>query len=200
MRGMYNPIMSKSRWDTPTSTIPTLYSSSGSSASGAPSVRSWPFILATPRWPRLDSRPSRPERARNEFHGILARAKQKKVDVYLDVGELAYPQNLFPEMRDPDQDGFWNFVGDRAEEILGALPDVAGLIVYLDETQHKIYDLDGGQPVEDYIFRLLKVYLAACSQHHKRLIVSTFTNYYPSVCRRWCVPSVEFRLRITFSS
>lgn len=122
------------------------------------------------------------ERLQSYFRTLVSRAKAKGIDTYLMTGELVYPDALFqryPATRDPDHDAFWKFEADRVNEVLTALPNLAGFIIYLDEVPHKIYELQGGWPVRDYIVRLISAYLEVCRAHGKRLLVCTFTNYYP---------------------
>lgn len=122
------------------------------------------------------------EKLRAYFRTLITRAKAKGINTYLMTGELVYPPDLFeryPMMRDPDQDAFWRFEGDRVNEVLTALPNLAGFVLYLAETPHKIYELQGGQPVQNYIVRLISTYLEVCKAHHKRLLICTMVNYYP---------------------
>lgn len=150
---------------------------------------SWPTILEDlslhdryTKVAKMGTAREQAEKLRTYFRGLIARAKLKSVDIYLMTGELVYPENLFeqyPGMRDPDRDALWKFLGDRAEEVLAVLPDLGGFVIYLDEVPHKIYELQGGQPVESCITRLLSTYLRICAARNKRLLVSTFTNYYP---------------------
>ncbi len=140
------------------------------------------FHDAYPKLAKAGAARARAERVRAELGVAVRKTVEAKLDFYLMLGEFDYPDNLFqqyPEMRDPDKDAFWNFIASRVDEVLAALPDVAGLIVYLDEAPHKIYELQGNRPAEDYIGRLLSIYLQACSARHKHFIISSFTNYYP---------------------
>lgn len=122
------------------------------------------------------------EKLRAYFRTLTSRTKAKGIRTYLMTGELVYPRNLveqYPAMRDPDQDAFWKFEEDRVNEVLTALPDLDGFVIYFAETPHKIYELQGGQSVERYIDRLISTYLKVCEAHHKLLIVCTMVNYYP---------------------
>lgn len=135
-----------------------------------------------PRIAKTGAARANAEKLRAYFRTLTSRTKAEGISTYLMTGELVYPRELFeqyPAMRDPDQDAFWKFEKDRANEVLTALPDLDGFIVYFAETPHKIYELQGGQRVENYIAHLISAYLEVCEAHHKRLIICTMVNYYP---------------------
>lgn len=123
------------------------------------------------------------EKVRAEYRSYAQKSKAAHLAFYLNVGEMVYPKDLFekyPEMRDPDKDAIWQFIESRAEEAFTAIPEMEGMILGLDDqVAHEVYDLQGRQSVEDYIVRLLTVYLKVCEAQNKQLLVSTLTNYYP---------------------
>jgi hypothetical protein len=120
------------------------------------------------------------EKLRANITGILRQAKNQNIEVYLMGTELSFPPGMlqaYPEVADTSSPLLWRFVEERLEEVLRALPDAAGVVLYTDESSdlimYELKKIDQGATLK----KLLEVYHNVCRRNGRRLIVSTFANY-----------------------
>ncbi len=120
------------------------------------------------------------EKLRSNIKAILRRGKNQNIDVYLMGTELSFPPGMlqaYPEAADINNPFLWRFLETRLEEVLRALPDAAGIVLYTDEPSdlivYELKDIDRGATLK----KLLEVYHNVCRRNGRRLIVSTFVNY-----------------------
>ncbi len=122
------------------------------------------------------------EKLRANINGLISQAKKQNVSVFLMGTELSFPPGMlqaYPEAADINSPFLWRFLESRLEEVLRALPDAAGVVLYTDESSDLIlYELKG-MDHRAALRKLLEVYQNVCSRNGKRLIVSTFVNYNP---------------------
>jgi hypothetical protein len=120
------------------------------------------------------------EKLRTNINGLISQAKKQNVNVYLMGTELSFPLGMlqaYPEAADINSPFLWHFLESRLEEVLRALPDAAGVVLYTDESSDLVlYELKGIDH-RGALRKLLEVYQSVCSRNGKRLIVSTFVNY-----------------------
>ena len=94
--------------------------------------------------------------------------------------EFSFPPGMlraYPEAANADSEFLWRFLEIRLEEVLRAMPDAAGVVLYTDEPNDLIlYELKGVDH-HKVLKRLLNLYLDVCRRNGRRLIVTTFVNY-----------------------
>lgn len=120
------------------------------------------------------------EKLRANIAAILKEAKEKHIDAYLMESELSFPPGMlkaYPEASDVNSPFLWKFLESRLEEVLHALPDAAGIVLYTDEPNdlilYELKDIDRRAALK----KLLEVYHQVCRRNGRRLIVSTFVDY-----------------------
>ncbi len=120
------------------------------------------------------------KKLRSNINTVLALAKSQDIEVYLMGTELSFPPGMleaYPEVADTTSPFLWRFLETRLEEVLHALPNAAGIVLYTDESNdlilYEMKRIDRGAAFK----KLLEVYHNVCRRNGRRLIVSTFVNY-----------------------
>jgi hypothetical protein len=120
------------------------------------------------------------EKLRSNIDGIIKEAKFQGIDVYLMGTEFSFPPGMlsaYPEAANANSEFLWHFLETRLEEVLRALPEAAGVVLYTDEPSDLIlYELKGVDH-RTALKRLLNLYLDVCRRNNRRFIVTTFVNY-----------------------
>jgi hypothetical protein len=111
---------------------------------------------------------------------ILKEARGRHIDAYLMESEVSFPPGMleaYPEAGDVTSPFLWRFLESRLEEVLQALPDAAGVVLYTDEPNDLILYALEGVDRRVALNKLLEVYHKVCRRNGRRLIVSTFVDY-----------------------
>ena len=120
------------------------------------------------------------EKLRSNISTITSRGSAAGLSVYLVATEFSFPKDFiaaYPEARDPDSPFLWAFLERRLEEVLLALPQAAGVVLYTDEPSDLIpYHFEPNQR-ESTLSRLLQLYLDVCTRLERRFIVCTMVNF-----------------------
>ncbi len=134
----------------------------------------------TPRVAKQGRDRANVEKLRSNISNITTKGSAAGLSVYLVATEFSFPKNLiaaYPEARDPDSPFLWAFLERRLEEVLLALPQAAGVLLYTDEPSDLIpYHFEPDRR-EATLSRLLQVYLDVCSRLDRRFIVCTMVNF-----------------------
>jgi len=120
------------------------------------------------------------EKLRANIAAIVAQGKKQNVDVYLVESEVSFPPGMFdayPDAKTLKPEYVWQFFESRLDEVLTALPDAAGIVLYTDEPNdliiYELKDIDRQAAVR----RLIEIYHRVCRRHQRRLMVCTFLDY-----------------------
>ena len=120
------------------------------------------------------------EKLRTNISTITGKGSAAGLSVYLVATEFSFPEDFiaaYPEARDPDSPFLWAFLERRLEEVLLALPQAAGVLLYTDEPSDLIpYHFEPNRR-EATLSRLLQVYLDVCTRLERRFIVCTMVNF-----------------------
>lgn len=120
------------------------------------------------------------EKLRSAISEITAEGRFAGLDVYLVATEFSLPTDFiatYPEAGDPDSPFLWTFLERRLEEVLLALPQAAGVLLYTDEPSDLIpYHFEPHRR-EATLSRLLQIYLDVCTRLDRRFIVCTMVNF-----------------------
>ena len=134
----------------------------------------------TPRVAKRGQSRANVEKLRSSISTITSQGSSAGLRVYLVATEFSFPENLiavYPEARDPDSPFLWAFLERRLEEVLLALPQAAGVLLYTDEPSDLIpYHFESSRR-EATLSRLLQVYLDVCTRLERRFIVCTMVNF-----------------------
>jgi hypothetical protein len=120
------------------------------------------------------------ETLRANIAAILKEAKRKKMDTFLMESEISFPPGMlesYPEAADLNSGFVWHFLELRLEEVLQALPDAAGIVLYTEEPNDLNLYLMKNFDRRAAIKKLLEVYHSVCRRNGRRLIVTTFVDY-----------------------
>jgi hypothetical protein len=120
------------------------------------------------------------EKLRANIAEIIKEARSQGIEVYLMGTEFSFPPGMlqeYPEAANANSEYLWSFLEARLDEVLRALPEAAGVVLYTDEPSDLIlYELKGVNHGV-VLKRLLDLYLDVCRRHGCRFIVTTFVNY-----------------------
>ncbi len=134
----------------------------------------------TPRVAKRDQDRAAVEKLRSNILTITSKGSAAGLSVYLVATEFSFPKDFiaaYPEARDPDSPFLWAFLERRLEEVLLALPQAAGVLLYTDEPSDLIpYHFEPNRR-EATLSRLLQVYLDVCTRLERRFIVCTMVNF-----------------------
>lgn len=112
------------------------------------------------------------------YYGALA--DRQKIPYYLWVHELMeLPERFHITERQInfDDPGLLPFLDDRYERLMKMLPNNAGLVLTLHETEYKLFrnsDVKTTLSVPERIARVSKLLYDVCKRHNKQLILRTF--------------------------
>ena len=117
---------------------------------------------------------------RSSISGILEQATKQNIKVYLADFEISYPRGMvkaYPSAADLRSEFAWQFLEARLDEVLTALPQAAGIVLYTDEPNDLIIYNQKNINRQAAVRRLIELYLRVCRRHSRQLIVCTFSDY-----------------------
>jgi hypothetical protein len=122
------------------------------------------------------------DKLRKNLAHLTSEGKKQGIAVYIVVTEVSLPIDmlkLYPQTRDVHGEFLWKFLEARLQSVFQALPDLAGIVLYTDESAG--FTLYNGSLAENEaaLVHLFNLYHDVSRQQGRKLIVTTFLDYDP---------------------